>query len=119
MIGSVLVFFDKDKPMNPFIGTGAGGQVIDDLNGDHFDHAPLGFIGGGYVGVIQTGGRPIQQMLLPKATPQWGAQWKQAIKDHICTLSTSRPTARSWPTAIIISTSILPIAMYSARCCCA
>ena len=72
MMGSVLVFFDKDKPMNPFIGSGAGGQVIDDLNGDHFDHAPLGFIGGGYVGVIQTGGGPIQQMLLPKDTPQWG-----------------------------------------------
>ena len=82
MTGGVMVFFDKDKPMNPFIGTGAGGQVIDDLNGDHFDHAPLGFIGGGYIGVIQTGGRPIQQMLLPKDTPQWGAKWKQAIKDH-------------------------------------
>ena len=82
MTGGVQVFFDKDKPMNPFIGSGAGGQVIDDFNGDHFDHAPLGFIGGGYIGVIQTGGRPIQQMMLPKDTPQWGSQWKQAIKDH-------------------------------------
>ncbi len=82
MTGSVVVFFDQDKPMNPFIGSGAGGQVIDDFNGDHFDHGPLGFIGGGYVGVIQTGGRPIQQMVLPKDTPQWGARWKQAIKDH-------------------------------------
>ena len=82
MTGGVQVFFGKDKPMNPFIGSGAGGQVIDDFNGDHFDHAPLGFIGGGYIGVIQTGGRPIQQMLLPKDTPQWGAKWKRAIKDH-------------------------------------
>ena len=82
MTGGVQVFFGKDQPMNPFIGTGAGGQVIDDLNGDHFDHGPLGFIGGGYLGVIQTGGRPIQQMTLPKETPQWGAKWKQAIKDH-------------------------------------
>jgi len=46
MTGGVMVFFNKDKPMNPFIGTGAGGQIIDDFNGDHFDHAPLGFIGG-------------------------------------------------------------------------
>jgi gluconate 2-dehydrogenase alpha chain len=82
MTGGVQVFFGKDKPMNPFIGSGAGGQVIDDFNGDHFDHAPLGFIGGGYIGVIQTGGRPIQQTMLPKDTPQWGARWKQAIKDH-------------------------------------
>lgn len=82
MMGGVLVFFDKDKRMNPFIGTGAGGEVIDDFNGDHFDHGPLGFIGGGYIAVIQTGGRPIQQMLLPKGTPQWGSRWKQAIKDY-------------------------------------
>jgi gluconate 2-dehydrogenase alpha chain len=82
MTGGVQVFFDKDMPMNPFIGSGAGGQVIDDFNGDHFDHGPLGFIGGGYMGVIQTGGRPIQQLMLPKDTPQWGAKWKQAVKDH-------------------------------------
>ena len=82
MTGGVQVFFNQDQPMNPFIGSGAGGQVIDDFNGDHFDHAPHGFIGGGYVGVIQTGGRPIQQMLLPEGTPQWGLKWKQAIKAH-------------------------------------
>jgi gluconate 2-dehydrogenase alpha chain len=82
MMGGVSLFFDKDKPMNPFIGSGAGGQIVDDFNGDHFDHGPLGFVGGGYLGVIQTGGRPIQQMLLPKDTPQWGAKWKQAIKEN-------------------------------------
>jgi gluconate 2-dehydrogenase alpha chain len=82
MMGGVVVFFDKDKPMNPFIGSGAGGQVIDDFNGDHFDHGPPGFVGGGYIGVIQTGGRPIQQMLLPKDAPKWGSKWKQAAKDH-------------------------------------
>ncbi len=82
MTGGVSVFFGEDVPVNPFIGTGAGGQVIDDLNGDHFDHGPLGFIGGAYVAVNQTGGRPIQQMSLPPGTPAWGAGWKQAIKKH-------------------------------------
>ena len=82
LVSSVAVFFDQDQPMNPFIGSGAGGQVIDDLNGDHFDHGPHGFIGGAYVGVIQTGGRPIQQQVLPAGTPQWGSRWKQALKDH-------------------------------------
>jgi gluconate 2-dehydrogenase alpha chain len=82
LTGSAVVFFDQQTALNPFIGSGAGGQVIDDLNGDHFDHGPHGFIGGGYVGVIQTGGRPLQQMLLPEGTPAWGSRWKQAIKDH-------------------------------------
>lgn len=82
LTGAAVVFYDQQTALNPFIGSGAGGQVIDDLNGDHFDHGPHGFIGGGYVGVIQTGGRPLQQMLLPEGTPAWGSKWKQAIKDH-------------------------------------
>ena len=56
---SVNVFFD-DKIMNPFVGAGALGTIINDFNGDNFDHSGLGFIGGGYVGVLQTGGRPIE-----------------------------------------------------------
>ena len=42
---SVDVFFD-DKLMNPFIGAGALGMVVDEFNGDNFDHGPLGFLGG-------------------------------------------------------------------------
>jgi mono/diheme cytochrome c family protein len=33
-------------------------------------------------GSEKSSGRPILQMMLPEGTPQWGAQWKQAIKDH-------------------------------------
>ena len=82
MTGGVSLFFDEKTHINPFIGTGAGGQAIDDFNGDHFDHGPLGFIGGAYINVNITGGRPIQQMALPPGTPQWGSGWKQAIKQH-------------------------------------
>jgi len=82
MMGSASLFFDKDVNINPFIGSGAGSQVIDDLNGDHFDHGPLGFIGGAYVAVGQTGGRPLQQMILPEDAPKWGAGWKKAIRDN-------------------------------------
>ena len=56
---SVNVFFN-DKILNPFVGAGALGTIINDFNGDNFDHAGLGFIGGGYVGVLQTGARPIE-----------------------------------------------------------
>jgi gluconate 2-dehydrogenase alpha chain len=36
--------------------------VIDDFDGDNFDHGPAGFIGGATINSINTGGRPIQQM---------------------------------------------------------
>ncbi|HUA55447.1 MAG TPA: GMC family oxidoreductase [Candidatus Sulfotelmatobacter sp.] len=82
MISNTSVFYDKDVHINPFIGAGAGGwQVVDEFNSDHFDHGPLGFIGGGYIAGGQTGGRPIQQLAVPAGTPSWGAGWKRAAKD--------------------------------------
>ncbi|MCT7027956.1 GMC family oxidoreductase, partial [Salmonella enterica subsp. enterica serovar Minnesota] len=76
------VFFDKDVAINPFIGAGAGGvQIVDDFNADHFDHGPHGFIGGAYIYGGQTGGRPIQQLIVPPGTPAWGAAWKKAARD--------------------------------------
>ncbi len=41
-MGSVNVFFE-DKIMNPFIGAGALATVVDEFNGDNFDHTGLGF----------------------------------------------------------------------------
>jgi gluconate 2-dehydrogenase alpha chain len=82
MMSNVTVFYDKDVAINPFIGAGSGGnQIIDEFNADHFDHGPHGFVGGGYILGGQTGGRPIQQLLLPPGTPAWGEKWKRAAKD--------------------------------------
>lgn len=75
---SVNVFYE-DKLLNPFIGAGAHGMLIDDFNGDNFDHSGLGFIGGGYMGIVQTGARPIETHPVPEGTPTWGSGWKQAI----------------------------------------
>ncbi len=75
---SVNVFYDKEI-LNPFVGAGALGMIINDYNGDNFDHGGLGFIGGGYVGVLQTGARPIETHLAPQGSPAWGADWKAAI----------------------------------------
>lgn len=80
--GGASLFFDKTQPMNPFVGAGASGSVIDDFDGDNFDHAGLGFIGGASINCINTGGRPIQQTRLPAGTPAWGAGWKKALKDN-------------------------------------
>ena len=75
---SVNVFYD-DKILNPFIGAGALGMMCNDFNGDNFDHSGLGFLGGGYVGLMQTGARPIETHLTPDKTPTWGSGWKAAV----------------------------------------
>src|SRR5665213_1812536 len=75
---SVDVFYE-DKILNPFVGAGALGLMISDFNGDNFDHSGLGFIGGGYIGVLQTGARPIETHPTPDGTPKWGGTWKKAL----------------------------------------
>jgi gluconate 2-dehydrogenase alpha chain len=85
---NVLGFFDN-KNFNPFIASGANGMCIDNYNGDNFDHGPYGFVGGGYMGMIQTNGRPIETTPTPPDAPQWGAAWKKAVKDNY--LSTIGP----------------------------
>src|SRR4051812_28628630 len=78
---SVDAFFEG-KNFNPFVASGAIGMCIDDFNGDNFDHGNLGFVGGGYMGAVQTNGRPIQSVRVPKGTPGWGAEWKKAAAQY-------------------------------------
>jgi gluconate 2-dehydrogenase alpha chain len=77
---SVDVFLDQN--LNPFMGAGALGQVVDDFNGDNFDHGPHGFIGGGYIALWNTGGRPILQHKVPDKTPKWGSGFKKALAEN-------------------------------------
>ena len=72
--GGATVFMDESMNINPFMASGANGTMIDDFGGDNFDHGPLGFIGGQYVGAIMTGGRPIEFHPTPPGTPNWGAE---------------------------------------------
>jgi len=74
---SVTVFF-ADKEINPFMAAGAHGVLIDDFNGDNFDHGGLGFFGGAWIQAGPTNGRPILTRPVPPGTPRWGAEWKQA-----------------------------------------
>lgn len=78
---SVSVFLDEN--VNPFMGAGALGQAVDEFNGDNFDHGPLGFLGGGYIALWTTGGRPIlQQHGVPEGAPKWGGGWKRAMHEN-------------------------------------
>jgi gluconate 2-dehydrogenase alpha chain len=82
-MSSVDGFFDKSRfNFNPFIASGAIGMCIDEFNGDNFDHGPLGFVGGGYLGQVQTNGRPIETTPVPSGTPKWGPKWKEAVRDN-------------------------------------
>jgi gluconate 2-dehydrogenase alpha chain len=89
-ISDVESFFDPAKfRFNPFIASGAIGMCIDEFNGDNFDHGPYNFVGGGYMGQVQTNGRPIETCPVPDSTPRWGAKWKQAKREHY--LSSTKP----------------------------
>jgi len=78
---SVTLFF-QDKVFNPFMGAGALGRVIDDFNGDNFDHSGLDFIGGGYISCDSTGARPIESLAVPTGVPAWGSEWKRAVAHY-------------------------------------
>ncbi len=82
-VSSATGFFDKTKyNFNPFISAGAIGMCIDEFNGDNFDHSGLGFVGGGYLGQVQTNGRPIETTPVRPGTPLWGKGWKQGLRDN-------------------------------------
>jgi gluconate 2-dehydrogenase alpha chain len=81
-VSSVASFFDEDVIINPFMASGASGTLINDFAGDNFDHAKLGFIGGAFIGAINTNGRPISYHPVPPGTPAWGKGWKQAVAEH-------------------------------------
>ncbi len=77
-MSGVDVFFD-DKDLNTFAGAGAMGTVVDDYNGDNFDHSGLGFVDGASMAVYVTGHRPINTHPVPEGTPSWGPEWKRAV----------------------------------------
>jgi gluconate 2-dehydrogenase alpha chain len=79
--GKVSVFFD-DRVFNQFMGGGATGMAIDEYNGDNFDHAGLGFVGGAYLAVNSNGNPPIKSHPVPSGTPHWGSAWKKAVAQY-------------------------------------
>jgi gluconate 2-dehydrogenase alpha chain len=79
--GGARVIVDKDTFMNPFMGSGALGMWIDDFNGDNYDFAKAGYIGGGGISAGQNSGDPLTYHPTHPGAPRWGAGWKQAMVD--------------------------------------
>jgi len=77
----VALFFDR--PLNRFMGSGACGIVIRDLDGDNFDHGPLDFLRGAYIAAFSRGNPPIGVFgtVPPSVKATWGSAWKKAAID--------------------------------------
>jgi len=88
----VNAFFEK--PLNRFMGSGAAGICMSDLDGDLFDHSGLPFLRGGTFQAWSLGYRPIANFGLVPQTVQatWGSEWKRAAiryYDHVGNISFS------------------------------
>jgi gluconate 2-dehydrogenase alpha chain len=73
----VNMFFE-DREFNPFMGSPGSVMALDDFDGDNFDHAGLGFLGGVRMACGHNDGRPINYRPTPPGTPRWGSAWKKA-----------------------------------------
>ena len=80
-VGGGINLFMKDKWFNPFLATGSTQVYMDEFNNDNFDHAGLGFLGGGGINAAMFNGRPIGARRVPPGTPRWGSAWKKANAD--------------------------------------
>lgn len=70
--------FFENKELNPYMGAPGGAVCIDDFNGENFDHAGLGFFGGGYFNCSSGGATPMAGRAVPRGTPTFGSEWKRA-----------------------------------------
>ena len=77
MRGGATGFFE-DREFNLYAGAGSLGMVLDDYNGDNFDHSDLKFIHGANIAISQLGQRPIANNKAPQGTPSWGKEFKAA-----------------------------------------
>ena len=80
--GSGSTAFFEDAKFNPFAAAGSLGVAADDYNSDNFDHGPHGpllaappLLRGSY--------QRAPDSISPDAagTPNWGSQWKKAVRD--------------------------------------
>jgi gluconate 2-dehydrogenase alpha chain len=74
---NALGFFGG-RSFERYAGSASTGYCLDDFSGEHFDHAVLGFSGGGLIQCPASGAPPISSVNVPPGTPRWGAEWKQA-----------------------------------------
>ena len=109
--GAGVTLFFEDKEMNPFMAAGAFGTIMDDFNGDNFDHSGLGFIGGGHISAgppTAVRSRRAPRRLAPRAGARAG---NRPPPNGTATGSMSAARRAITPIATIISISTPTIRM--------
>jgi gluconate 2-dehydrogenase alpha chain len=70
------------RRLNRFSGTASQWTAVDDFDSDFFDHAGLGFIGGG----TMAAGMEVKPFgaarTTPPTIPRWGSAWKAWLKEN-------------------------------------
>lgn len=79
--GGARLLLDSKTFTNPFMGSGALGSWIDDFNGDNYDFAKAGYIGGGGISIGSNSGDPLTYHPTMPGQPRWGKGWKKAMVD--------------------------------------
>ncbi|NDQ58286.1 MAG: GMC family oxidoreductase [Acidipila sp.] len=79
---AAMAFFKQ--PLNRFMGSGAAGIRVSDLDGDLLDHSTLPFLRGGFFSAESLTSRPIGNfgIVPPSVKATWGAEWKKASVDY-------------------------------------
>jgi gluconate 2-dehydrogenase alpha chain len=94
----VMALFDE--AMNRFTGPTPQAVALDDYNADHFDHAGLGFIRGGAIG-LENQIHPIGAAdNIPPGAPAWGRSYKEFVLRNWnrITFLRAQPEALAYPT---------------------
>jgi len=75
---AATAFFER--PLNRFMGSGASGIMLSDLDGDLFEHSNLPFLRGGTLAARSARSLPIGECgVIPKSVKTtWGSEWKKA-----------------------------------------
>jgi gluconate 2-dehydrogenase alpha chain len=85
------------RKLNRFGGTFPQATSFDDYNADNFDHAGLGFVGGGCMSAVQEA-KPIATALsTPPSVPRWGSEWKAWLARNGNSVGRIVATAESLP----------------------
>jgi gluconate 2-dehydrogenase alpha chain len=72
------------KPLNRFMGSGASGISLSDMDGDMLDRSKGQFLRGGIFLTLSSGDRPIANFgVVPDTvTTNWGSEWKKAAVSY-------------------------------------
>lgn len=95
---SVMGLF-PGRRLNLFTGSWGQSTVVDDWNGDNYDHAGLGFIGGGALIAAGEVHPIVASMQTPPTVPRWGSKWKAWLAENAQSVGSAVAQFESLPYA--------------------